>query len=74
MPLVTVWIPNIYRPQNSGVSVMGQTAAEVTVLLIGHVMSQRWLTAGLESGPWPSMEEWMGVRSQASLFSESTEK
>ena len=59
----------ILPPPNSGVSVVEQLASEVTVLFTGHVMLQRWLTAGLESGPWPNVEEY-----PASLISESTEK
>lgn len=69
MPLVTAGMSNIYCPPNSGVSVVEQLASEVTVLFTGHVMLQRWLTAGLESGPWPNVEEY-----PASLISESTEK
>lgn len=37
------------------------------------MMSQRWLTAGLKRGPWPSVRERMGTGPLGSLFSKSTE-
>ena len=68
MPLVRVGMPGKYCPQNSGVSVVGQPAAYVIVLLSCHMMSQGWLTAGLKREPWPSVEEGRGAGSQLLSF------